>query len=236
MAISELTKLRIRRAMNDPTAATEAVNAVDAANTYVEGVTPGTVTASKAVIVDSNARLTALTLASLNSVPTSAEHGAGAIGTGVAPATSRRTENGTIITEIKVDLKGLACKGDAAKDAIGLAAGGVAFIGKYVTATCGIVYRAELICIQSPGEGTATITADIDLARDASGTIAYDGTVGNVVVDTGGIAAGKMHVKNDPVMTANDYLYLVEGDTAASTGVYNAGQVIVRLYGHAVLT
>lgn len=166
-----------------------------------------------------------------------AEHGAGAIGTGVAPATYRwKQDDGTIITEIKVDLTGLACKGDAAKDAIGLAAGGAAYIGRYVTATCGIVYRVEMSCLELPGEGTATITTDIDLGAEDVGTTAYDGAVDDVVIDTGGIVAGATYVDDAPALTANDYLYLVEGDTTAATGVYNAGQIVVRLYGHPLLS
>jgi|GEM_PF-1324515 len=162
-----------------------------------------------------------------------AEHGAGAVGTGVAPATYRYTRDGVIITDIEIDLDGLKCKGDAAKDAIGLT--GAAYIGRYVTATCGIVFRVELICLEAPGEGTATITADIDLGADDEATIAYDGAVDDVVINTGGIAAGCTYVDDVPALTANDYLYLVEGDTTAATGIYNAGQIIVRLYGHALL-
>lgn len=162
------------------------------------------------------------------------EHGAGAVGTGVAPQTHRWTEkNGDIITEIRVDLDGLKCKGDAAKDAIGLT--GAAYIGRYVTATCGIVYRAEMICLEAPGEGTATITSDIDLGAEDADSTAYDGAVDDVVINTGGIAAGCTYVDDVPALTANDYLYLVEGDTTAATGVYNAGQVIVRLTGHPLL-
>ena len=37
-------------------------------------------------------------------------------------------------------------------------------------------------------------------------------------------------------LTANDYMYIVEADTAGTTGVYNAGQYVIRLYGHALLT
>lgn len=167
----------------------------------------------------------------------SAEHGAGAIGTGVAPATYRYNDaNGDIVTEIQIDLTGLACKGDLAKDAIGLSAGGAAYIGRYVVATCGVVYRVEMLCLETPGEGTATITTDIDLGAEDVGTTAYDGVVDDVVINTGGLAAGRSFVNDAPALTANDYLYLVEGDTAATTGVYNAGQVIVRLYGHAVLS
>lgn len=164
-----------------------------------------------------------------------AEHGAGAIGTSTAPELNRWVENGTIITQIKVDITGLACKGDAAKDAIGLAAGGAAYIGRYVTATYGIVYRVEMSCIQLPGQGTATITADIDLGAEDVGTTAYDAAVDDVVINTASLVAGETAVTNVPALTANDYLYLVEGDTAATTGVYNAGQYLITFYGHPLL-
>jgi hypothetical protein len=164
-----------------------------------------------------------------------AEHGAGAIGTAFAPRTYRYTREGVIITEIHVDITGLACKGDAAKDAIGLAAGGAAYIGRYVTATCGIVFRIEMICLELPGEGTATITADIDLGAEDTATTTYDQAVDDVVINTASLVAGEMASTDVPALTANDYLYLVEGDTAATTGVYNAGQYIIRLYGHALL-
>jgi len=165
-----------------------------------------------------------------------AEHGAGAIGTAFAPRTYRRTENGVIITTIKIDITGLACKGDVAKDAIGLAAGGAAYIGRYVTATYGIVYRIEMSCIELPGEGTATITADIDLGAEDVGTTAYDAAVDDVVINTASLVAGETAITNVPALTANDYLYLVEGDTAATTGVYNAGQYIIKFYGHPIIT
>jgi len=165
-----------------------------------------------------------------------AEHGAGAIGTAFAPRTYRYTRDGTIITEIHVDLTGLACKGDAAKDAIGLAAGGAAYIGRYVAATYGIVYRVEMTCLKTPTEGTATITTDIDLGAEDTSTTEYDDAVDDVVINTGGVAAGKTFVNDAPALTANDYLYLIEGDTTADTGVYSGGQVIIRLFGHPLLT
>jgi len=168
-------------------------------------------------------------------VPVPDENGAGAVGTAFAPRTFRRVENGNIITTIHVDLTGLACKGDAAKDAIGLAAGGAAYIGRYVTATYGIVYKIEMAVIEAPGEGTATITSDIDLGAEDVGSTAYDGGVDDVVINTGGLAAGKTFQTLVPALTANDYLYLVEGDTAATTGVYNAGQLIITFWGHPLL-
>lgn len=205
-----------------------------------EGVTGLTETIPAATITTGTVTTLTSTTATVQTMSRpavlTAEHGVGAIGTAFAPRTYRYTREGTIITEIHVDLTGLACKGDAAKDAIGLAAGGAAYIGRYVVATNGVVYRVEMSCLEAPGEGTATITSDIDLGAEDAADTAYDGAVDDVVIDTGGLAAGKTYVNDAPALTANDYLYLVEGDTAASTGVYNAGQVIVRLFGHAVLS
>jgi len=165
-----------------------------------------------------------------------AEHGAGAIGTNFAPRTYRWTKDGIITTEIHVDLTGLACVGTAAKDAIGLAAGGAAYIGRYVTSTYGIVYRAEMACIELPTQGTATITLDVDLGAEDTATSEYDDTIDDVVINTGSLVAGQVVVAETPALTANDYLYLVEGDTAGETGVYSGGQYIFRFYGNALIS
>jgi len=162
-------------------------------------------------------------------------HGAGAVGTAFAPRTYRHTKDGEVITSIHVDLTGLACKGGNAKDAIGLSAGGVAYIGRYVTATYGIVYKIEMKVLETPGEGTATITTDIDLGAEDVET-AYDASVDDIVINTGGISAGQTYQTLVPSLTANDYIYLIEGDTAATTGVYNAGMLIITFYGHALLS
>ena len=170
----------------------------------------------------------------------SAEHGAGAIGTAFAPRTYRGyMMNGDIVTSIHVDLTGLGCNGQAAGDAIGLVTDAPpAYIGRYVVATYGVVYKVEMICIEAPGEGTATITSDIMLSADDEADIGYDGAVdgGDIVDPAGAIAAGKMYQTLIPAMTPNDYLYLTEGSTEATTGVYNAGQLIINLYGHPVLS
>jgi hypothetical protein len=228
MAISELTKLRIRRAMNDPTAATEAVNAVNAANTYVEGVTAGTVTASKALIVDSSSALDTLTVASLPAPAVAAEHGAGAVGTGVAPVTYRRTENGIIITEIKIDIKGFASV-STANDVIGKT--GAAYIGRYVTATNGIIFKIEMICVQVPATGDT----DINVVANSSAVLAADGAGGEAYgVNAGTWTAGKVVENLVQGLTANHYFYLTQGGTTA--GTYTSGQFIIRLHGHPVLT
>ena len=166
-----------------------------------------------------------------------AEHGAGAISTAFAPRTYRWTEAGVIITQIKFDLTGLGCVGTAANDVIGLPAGGVAYIGRNVVATNGVIFAAELACIETPGEGTATITGDIDIATNSSGTLEYDGAAGaGKLINGGTLVAGQSVANAVPALTANDYYYIVEADTAATTGVYNAGQFILTTYGHALMT
>jgi len=162
-------------------------------------------------------------------------HGAGAVATSFAPITRRYTQNGVIITKIHFDLTALGAKGGTANDVIGLPAGGNAFIGRYVTSTYGIVYRAEIACIELPAVASGTVTTDIDIATNASGTIAYDAAGGTAkLFNTGGMVAGQELSNITPAITANNYFYLVEGDTAASDAVFNAGQFILTLYGHAI--
>ena len=171
----------------------------------------------------------------LERVP-STEHGAGAIGTYMAPKTLRGTINDTIITEIHVDLTGIGIHGATEKDALGLSAGGTAYIGRYVVAKYGYVYRIEMICLELPAAASGTIDVDIDLGAEDVGTTIWSGGVDDVVINTGGVAAGKMFVTNVPALTADDYLYIIEGGTqAGSTGVHSAGQLLFRFYGHAVL-
>lgn len=160
-----------------------------------------------------------------------AEHGVGAIGTAFAPRTSRRTVNGTIITEIKIDMTGLASK-NTADDIIGLAAGGAAYIGRNVVATNGIIYRVEMACIETPAGGDD----DINLVAGSAATDVYDGAVTGaaVLLNCGNHTAGMQVVSDIPHVTANYYYYLTAGtgDTAAA---YTAGMFIVRTYGHALL-
>jgi hypothetical protein len=167
-----------------------------------------------------------------------AEHADGAVGTGGSVTTYRYSlPNGDIVTEIQVDITGLGCKGDAADDVIGVVtAAPDAYIGRYVVATYGVVYRVEMICVELPTEGTATITTDIDIASGTASTGGYDDAVGDItVLNTAALVLGEIASNNLPNMSANDYIYLVEGDTAATTGVYSGGQYIIRFYGHAAL-
>ena len=161
-------------------------------------------------------------------------YGAGAISTAGAPVYSQFRDKGTIVTKILVNLDGMLCKGDAANDAIGITGGGAAYIGRYVTANMGILYGVDVACIEIPGEETATITTDIDIAFNSSASIAYDGACGTAEINTGGFAnVGRRFIGGlTAAATANDYIYLVEGDTAATTGEYSTGKLLLTFYGH----
>lgn len=173
-----------------------------------------------------------LVLPSFSTPVEAAEHGAGAIGTAVAPATYRWSENGTIITEIKVDLTGLDSSGTE-NDVIGLSTGGAAYLGRYVVATCGVLYRVEMSCLEVPLSGDA----DVILVGGSAADEAFDDTVANTVAvcdGTGDWTLGETIVNNAPAgLVANYYLYLTQGATDDAT--YTAGQFLIRLYGHAPL-
>ena len=158
------------------------------------------------------------------------EHGAGAIGTGVAPSTNRYTRDSIIITDIAIDLTGLASVATA-NDVIGLAAGGNAYIGQNVVATNGVIFKMELICLETPATGDN----DVNVVVNSSGTLAYDGAGGTTYgVNAGDGVAGQVVENLVQGLTANHYFYLTAGtgDTAAT---YTAGQYILRLHGHALL-
>ncbi len=184
----------------------------------VASVTSGSVTTS--AITDA----TAATLLA-------AEHGAGAIGTAVAPKTYRWTDKGVIITQTKIDLTGLASVATA-NDVIGLAAGGVAYIGRNVVASNGIIFKVEFSCLETPAGGDN----DVNVVANASGTLEYDGAGGtSYLSNSGDLLAGQTIQNLVPALTANDYFYLTAGtgDTAAA---YTAGMYILTTYGHALLS
>jgi len=144
--------------------------------------------------------------------------------------------NGEIITTILVDIEGLVVSGTAF-DIIGENSVAAAYITRITTAVNGIIYRAEMACIEAPA-GTNT-TADIDLGSSSSSKAEDQKyTQGGGAIQL--IAAGEawtagMH-KATPAATnfsglADDYLYLANGSGANSGGTYTAGKFIIKLYG-----
>ena len=160
--------------------------------------------------------------------------GAGLIGTGVAPKAYRRTENGVIITTYKIDLTGLTPHGATADDAIGLKTDTPdAYFDQYTIAAHGILYKSELIILETPA-GAGTLV-NIDLSANAAAK-AYTEAVGDIFLNGGLSAAGQSAVDLVNAPTADHYMHLVEGDTNGDDTPFTAGQLMIILYGHPVLT
>ena len=144
--------------------------------------------------------------------------------------------NGEIITSILLDIQDLLVSGTV-KDIIGEDGVAAAYITQIKTAKNGVIYKAEMSCVEAPA-GSNT-TADIDLVTNSASLAedaTYDGS-GNAVVL---IAAGGAYTKGmqrvsaagtDFSATNNDYLYLANGSGANSGGTYTAGKFIIKLYG-----
>ena len=170
----------------------------------------------------------------------STSYGAGAISTGSgaigAPRYSRTTVGDVIVTTSLVDLTGLTVKGGNAGDAIGVGTD-PAYIYKNVVNENGIIFKQEIACLELPAAGSGTITTDINLAWNSAATIDYDEAVGTgSEINTAGLVAGQVVSDETAALTANHYAYLTEGDTAASDGTHNAGQILITLYGAKIAT
>ena len=164
-----------------------------------------------------------------------ATYGAGAISTEIAPKTFIQEIGGDIVTTIQMDLTGLKAKGDAANDVIGLASVNGAYLLQYLTATHGILYKVEVAMLELGAAGSGTITNVFNLNLNSSATLAFDGAAGSSTVFEGtALVKGASQTYNTPAgATDTHYLYLTEGNDAAANGVYNAGKLVIKLYGRA---
>jgi len=144
--------------------------------------------------------------------------------------------NQEIITTIQIDLgtggaTDIVSSGTAG-DVIGENDTAAAFITKYDSTKNGVLYKAELICLETPVGGDTDINLVLNatsLAEDAAGE-----AEGHVIIDGGAQTIGMRTESTASVVTAaagahNDYIYLTHGGTTA--GTYSAGKFLIRLYG-----
>lgn len=160
-------------------------------------------------------------------------HGAGAIGTEVAPTTRVSQVNDEVVTTITLDLTGLKKKSDIG-DVIGLDGTPAAYLLQYVTATHGILYRAEISCLEVPTG--VNVLKDFDLIIHSSAVLTYDGdaSTGTSILASGGVVAKGSTIESLVVgsPTSGHYLYLAEGDTSTNAQLFTAGKLVIRLFGH----
>ena len=197
-----------------------------AVNLYYNGVGPKLATASDGVTVTGDVSITSTA--------------ASAVGGGFDGAETATIQigevNQEIITTIQIDLgTGGATdivSSSTAGDVIGENDTAAAFITKYDSTKNGVLYKAELICLETPAGGDTDINLVLNatsLAEDAAGE-----TEGHVIVDGGAQTIGMRTESTASVVTAaagahNDYIYLTHGGTTA--GTYSAGKFLIRLYG-----
>lgn len=147
--------------------------------------------------------------------------------------------NSEIITTFFIDLATVSTTSTSSAttdEAIGVTGGGAAYITQITEALNGVVYAAELICVETP-EGGATgvglsssVSATVEQGDDATGT--------EQITDTAQQKGDRTQINfvnptANPVHSAgipdNHYLYLYHDGSGA--GDYTAGKFVLRLYG-----
>lgn len=157
-----------------------------------------------------------------------------ASGTGISTGTGtvhavNVTRMGTMIkTEIFVDLTGLNCGGTAA-DIIGVDATANCHLGQITAARNGTIVAGTMTCLEAPTTGDPDI--DLWAADEATGT--EDAAVTALTNDVQLTNGGDMTLGSTAVLTAfpaaDQYLYFACG--TATAGTYDAGKVLITLYG-----
>ena len=180
---------------------------------------------------------TTLKDAALSVTAESATHGAGIISTEVAPKTFIHKMGTDIVTVVELDLTGLKKVSDDG-DIIGLDGTDGAYFLQYKTATHGVLYRAEISCLELPTGTNVLKDFDIFAGDEADGAYNDDGTsltnAKTVLTGGGDIALGATKESLATGGVANDqYLYLIEGATSTNAQLFTAGKLVIKLYGRA---
>jgi len=145
--------------------------------------------------------------------------------------------NGEVITTIFFDMQDLALtNASTAAKVIGKASATAnASITKITEAKNGVVYGAELICVETPG-GTGT-TTDLDIIATTDDLTTDEAVSGdNLLIAGNAIAKGDVLRTEEGVAPAfaglnNHFVYIATGNAQGTTGTYNAGKFILRLFG-----
>lgn len=150
--------------------------------------------------------------------------------------------NGEIVTTLLVSLANTD-HSDTANDVIGAFAGGNAYITQITTAKNGIVYKAEMSCIEVPTvTGAGDLVTDIDLRSSSDGTLGYGddaSAAANPVAVITPAANYTIGARRESAAGADftdlvdGYLYLTVGDGGgpANPDQFTAGKFIIKLYG-----
>ena len=149
--------------------------------------------------------------------------------------------NNEIVTTIRLDIHGLNCATGQSKVIGNASAAANAFITQLDAAVNGVIYKAEMGCVEMPNSA-GTVLTDIDLvvSTDALAAQADASAAANfkAFIAPGGNYVPGVQVRStvgasldSDVGGSGYFLYIVNGAGGTSTGEYNAGQFIIKLYG-----
>jgi hypothetical protein len=177
------------------------------------------------------------TATELNQLDASAAGNTLTVGAGVNTAESYAsgiTRSGNLITtRIVVDLSTLI--GSATDlDIIGESAAASCHFGQITTAKSGTLVGGQVTCLELPAGGADDI--DFYSSTVSTGTqdvIITDAALGTetALVTSGGAWASGTVKGMTGLPTANDYLYIVNGEAAG--GTFTAGKFLIEFYGYA---
>jgi len=165
--------------------------------------------------------------------------GAG-VGNAAAVDVTIAHHNCEIVTTICVDIQGLVSTGTIKRVLSDSGETTAAYLTQLTAAKNGIIYKAEMACVEQPAVASGTLVADIDLVTSDVATLGggedYDSGGDDIVLvtsggdwDTGRCVYSASAADLDP---EDFYLYLACGNaTSANTAAYSAGKFIIKLYG-----
>ena len=102
----------------------------------------------------------------------------------------------------------------------------------------GQIFKISMSCTELP-TASSNVGLDIDLRSGANLTRIYDFDLSgatSLIAAGGNWALGKTIEQLVTVPTANHALYLTTGNTHTGDSVYTAGQLVITLHGHKLLT
>jgi len=162
-------------------------------------------------------------------------------GSVTGPAMRVQEVNGEVITTITLDLQGLSGSTSAGGlCVIGNAeSGDPAYLYQHQDSINGILYKAELSCIELITAGGGDNTRNFCLSASTLGGYGHGqiaASMGDpfcVMASEAAITKGQTLVDNFVSSSDNAYVYIVNGQAATgSGGQWTGGKLIFRLYGH----
>ena len=151
--------------------------------------------------------------------------------------------NGEVITTITLDLQGLSGSTSAGGlQVMGNAesASDPAYLYQHQDSINGILYKAELSCIELITAGGGDNTRNFCLSASTLGTYGHGQVAASmgdpfcVMAPEAAITKGQTIVDTFVSSSDNAYVYIVNGvaATGSSGGQYTGGKLVFRLYGH----